>query len=227
VARRPRIPERSTDALEDEGFLSRWSRRKLDAGETRDLDPAPGVDPEATPAASHLTAETEPTEPPSDHTMPPLESLQEDSDLSGFFSPRVSEQLRRLALRKVFHTARFNVVDGLDDYAEDYNKFEALGDIITADMRLQMERAMERAKASLDERQTPESQSSVESEAQSAPAQGAVESDPAATGTGAEVAAQTAGKDAGLTDGERHHSESPSGNTTNNHKGTKDTKTRS
>jgi len=227
VARHPRIPERSTDALEDEAFLSRWSRRKLDPGGTQCGEHAPEVDPGVTPVPSRYAAETEPTEPPSDDAMPPVESLREDSDLSGFFSPRVSEQLRRLALRKVFHTARFNVVDGLDDYAEDYTKFEALGDIITADMRLQMERAMERAKASLDEGQTPESQSSVEGVAQSAPAQGAVESDPAETGTGAEVAAQTAGEDAGLTDSERCHSECPSGNITNNHKGTKDTKTRS
>ena len=71
--------------------------------------------------------------------MPPLESLSADSDFTGFLSPKVSETLRRAALRKLFHASTFNVVDELDDYAEDFTTFEALGDIITADMRYQIE----------------------------------------------------------------------------------------
>ena len=67
--------------------------------------------------------------------MPPLESLTADSDYSGFLSPRVSEGLRRAALRRLFHGAEFNVVDGLDEYADDFTRFETLGEIVTADMR--------------------------------------------------------------------------------------------
>jgi hypothetical protein len=71
--------------------------------------------------------------------MPPLETLTADSDYSGFLSPKVSESLRRAALRRLFHGSAFNVIDELDDYAEDFTTFEALGDIVTADMRHQIE----------------------------------------------------------------------------------------
>jgi len=76
---------------------------------------------------------------PTDSDMPPVESLTADSDYSGFMSPRVSESLRRLALRKLFHSAEFNICDGLDDYDGDYTSFAKLGGIITADMKHQME----------------------------------------------------------------------------------------
>jgi len=39
-----------------------------------------------------------------------------------------------------FHSAEFNVIDDLNDCAGDYRSFEPLGDIVTADMRHQMER---------------------------------------------------------------------------------------
>jgi hypothetical protein len=35
----------------------------------------------------------------------------------------------------MFHFPALNVVDGLDDYAEDFSHFEPLGDILTQDMR--------------------------------------------------------------------------------------------
>jgi CobQ-like glutamine amidotransferase family enzyme len=78
--------------------------------------------------------------------MPPVETLNEHSDYSGFFSSKVSEELRRLALRKLFHSPVFNVTDGLDDYAEDYTTFAKLGNIVTHDMRRMMGLEAHRAK---------------------------------------------------------------------------------
>jgi len=57
-----------------------------------------------------------------------------------FFAEGVSESLRRIALRKIFHLEKYNIRDGLDDYAEDYTRFQPLGDIMTADLRLRVER---------------------------------------------------------------------------------------
>ena len=59
--------------------------------------------------------------------------------MSGFLSPKVSEELRQIALRKLFSLPQFNVSDGLDDYNEDFTSFAKLGDILTADMKHQME----------------------------------------------------------------------------------------
>ena len=83
---------------------------------------------------------------PTDEDMPPLDSLDQNSDYSGFLSPGVTEGLRRRALRKLFLSAAFNVPDGLDDYDDDFTSFQALGDIVTSDMKHQAEMEAERAK---------------------------------------------------------------------------------
>ncbi len=130
------------DADEGRSFLERWSRLKSQSrAAARQDDPSAERDSERAPMPAAVDAEQ-----PGDTAMPPLDSLTADSDYSAFFSPRVSAELRRTALRKLFHSAKFNVCDGLDDYCRDYTRFEPLGDVLTADMRHQIERA---AKAAL------------------------------------------------------------------------------
>jgi hypothetical protein len=114
--------------------ISRWSRRKL---------AAQGSDPQgehlaAAEAAASVQMRHENNQP-GDAQMPAVETLDAESDYSGFLSPKVSEELRRLALRKLFHSASFNICDGLDDYAEDFTNFAKLGDVITAEMRWRAE----------------------------------------------------------------------------------------
>ena len=115
---------------EAESRLSRWSQRKQ-ASRVAEDDPGSSV------ASAAIEAETEELEPQpfTDEDMPPLESLTEESDYRGFLSPKVSDELRKLALRKLFHGSKFNICDGLDDYDEDFTKFAKLGDVITAEMR--------------------------------------------------------------------------------------------
>ncbi len=125
----------------DEGLFERWSRRKLaesdEAVEAIDLS---DYDTASPAPIEELEAELD---------LPSVETLDENSDVSGFLSPKVSGDLRRLALNKLFHLPKFNITDGLDDYDENYRNFAALGDIITADMRYQIERAAEKAKQAL------------------------------------------------------------------------------
>jgi hypothetical protein len=120
----------------NEGFYRRWSEKKKASQQ-------PVVEQQA-------VDDEEPQ--PGDEDMPPLESLNDDSDYSGFLSPRVSEQLRQLALGKLFHSAAFNVCDGLDDYAEDFTKFEKLGDVMTADLRHRIEQEALKKEAAENER---------------------------------------------------------------------------
>ena len=49
-----------------------------------------------------------------------------------------------MALRKLFAAGGFNVRDGLDDYDEDYTRFQSLGNAVTADMKYHAERRMRR-----------------------------------------------------------------------------------
>ena len=128
---------------EEEPFLRRWSRRKLNP-EEEDKVPAAAVPPPE--------QEPEPA-PPGDEEMPSLESLTPDSDYSLFLSPRVSESLRKMALRKLFHSPAFNLCDGLDDYDEDFRRFTVLGEVVTVEMRRRLEELVEEAGA--DCRESP------------------------------------------------------------------------
>jgi hypothetical protein len=138
-------------AEKDEDFLSRWSRRKSEVHQEAAAVPEPSGEPsEAGPDPA--TSETPPKEL-TDEDMPPLEELDQDADFSPFLSTGVSEALRKTALRKLFRSDKFNVCDGLDDYAEDYTKFAPLGDVITADMKYHMQRALDKLEAMADDAQ--------------------------------------------------------------------------
>ena len=58
--------------------------------------------------------------------LPPIEELTIDSDFRGFLHPKVSEDIRRSALRKLFSDPHFNVMDGLDVYIDDYSKADPI-----------------------------------------------------------------------------------------------------
>lgn len=120
---RNRTEQKASAAPAGENPLRRWSRRKHEARRSSPVDASPpsaAVPPPQAPAAQPDT--------------PPLEALDADSDYSGFLAPQVDEALQRLALRKLFHSAKFNVIDGLDDYAEDYRCFEELGHAVAAEL---------------------------------------------------------------------------------------------
>jgi len=70
-----------------------------------------------------------------DADMPSLDTLDANSDYSGFMNKGVSPELRQKALQHLFRMPKFNLRDGLNDYDEDYTVFEPLGDTITSDMR--------------------------------------------------------------------------------------------
>ena len=111
-----------------ERFLSRWSRRKLEALRTSpDAPPSPAAVPAASSlpvAAEHAQSTVVPTSPPAE--LPPVESLTFDSDFTAFLRPQVDESVRRAALRKLLRDPRFNVMDGLDVYIDDYTKASPL-----------------------------------------------------------------------------------------------------
>lgn len=54
--------------------------------------------------------------------LPPLESLNFDSDFGAFMHAKVDAGIRRAALKTLFRDPRFNVMDGLDVYIDDYSK---------------------------------------------------------------------------------------------------------
>lgn len=93
------------ETVKTEPFLERWSRLKREAESDSKLPPA-------APAGS---AASKPPE------LPSLDTLSFESDFRGFLHQKVEEGLRRAALKKLFGDPRFNVMDGLDVYIDDYS----------------------------------------------------------------------------------------------------------
>jgi hypothetical protein len=123
----------------EQGFLSRWSRRKAQAGQAQKPQPSTEHNEQA-PDAVLAKAGQVVKHDATDSELPPIDQLNENSDYSAFMSPKVSEHLRLTALRKLFHTPQFNVIDPVDQFALDWNGFTPLGSIVTHDMVAAMER---------------------------------------------------------------------------------------
>ena len=103
-------PMTDIDPPRKEAFLDRWSRvkREVEAG--------------AVPPGTVAPAEEAPV-------LPSLEVLAVqglDADFAAFMQKGVSEVTRRAAIQQLFKQPVFNVMDGLDVYIDDYNKFEPL-----------------------------------------------------------------------------------------------------
>jgi len=139
---------------EQEQFLARWSRLKQEAQDHPPQEKAPEktVDPKAPPPE-----------------LPPLDKLTLDSDYRAFFHPKVDEDVRRAALKKLFSDPRFNVMDGLDVYIDDYSKTEPIPPAMLAGLR-QAQKILEWAKeekreekgAGTDERLATEQRAALE-----------------------------------------------------------------
>jgi len=107
-------------------FLSRWSRRKLAVEEAAEIEKktAAEITPENTDsAAAEVTDKPDPVQSVEDKPL-----WQRDD-----IDPREKQQ----AMRDLFRKPKFNQVDGLDEYDNDYNyhNFAKLGDVITHEMR--------------------------------------------------------------------------------------------
>ncbi|MFN2644078.1 MAG: DUF3306 domain-containing protein [Burkholderiales bacterium] len=102
-----RSPEGPCRVTEDkEPFLARWSRLKREA-------------PQKDAPAQNDAAAAAPT-------VPPVESLTPESDFAPFMHPKVGDELRRLALKKLFSDPHFNVPDPFEPFSGDWTGGEAL-----------------------------------------------------------------------------------------------------
>ncbi|MEB0137260.1 DUF3306 domain-containing protein [Actimicrobium sp. CCC2.4] len=85
-------------------FFSRWARKTESAN----------------PEVSQGNLRSEPLPLP---TSDDVDALNTSSDFTPFFAQGVDDLVKRLALKKLFSDPRFNIMDGLDIYIEDYNTF--------------------------------------------------------------------------------------------------------
>ncbi len=113
------IKTQEQEGKEREPFLSRWARRKEEA---RQQPPEPARE-----------KATDPNSPAPE--LPPVDQLTPESDFRAFFHPKVDENVRRAALKKLFSDPHFNVMDGLDTYIDDYSKTEPIPAAMLASLK--------------------------------------------------------------------------------------------
>ena len=101
-------------AEEKEAFLSRWSRMKREQPvEEKKAEPD-------TPAPA----------------LPAVDSVTPDSDFAGFMHPKVKDELRRVALKKLFSDPHFNIPDPFEPFSGDWT-----GEALPPDMLAQLNQA--------------------------------------------------------------------------------------
>lgn len=117
-----RKPGEAPKKRDGEPLLSRWSRLKKEAKEAGQSPAPPAARPPVDPKAPAPK-------------LPPIDKLTLDSDYRDFFHPKVGDDVRRAALKKLFSNPHFNVMDGLDVYIDDYSKTEPIPAAMMAGLR--------------------------------------------------------------------------------------------
>jgi hypothetical protein len=123
-------------ADDDENFVSRWSRRKIEARkvEEKPAEPAPPRDlaPPTVPSVSNANAGAAPPgagvqSAVAAPELPPVESLKGlASEYRDFMQPGVDENVKRSALKKLFSDPHFENFERFEAYCEDYTQGEPI-----------------------------------------------------------------------------------------------------
>lgn len=119
----------------DEGFLSRWSRRKN--------SPNDELEQENQQSTDKLSS-----------TSTPVSEDISDSDESEALlwqQDDVDEDIKQQALAALFKQPEFNDVDHMNEYDEDFTKFSGLGDVVTQEMKRMLHLAEEKTRPELTE----------------------------------------------------------------------------
>jgi hypothetical protein len=106
-------------ADEQETFLQRWARRKSERRERTSSDSSPAQPSKDEAADSPSPTAAAAVVPP--EQLPSIDDLTKDSDFTAFLKEGVPEELKRLALRKLWRSDPvFANLDGLVEYGEDF-----------------------------------------------------------------------------------------------------------
>lgn len=133
------------DKLDDQSFFQRWSSQKLKARDHVEADGAVvAVAQEDLPAEDDLNSMSSenPSQdaPPQDvppPDLPDVETLNADSDFTGFLGKNVPQDLTNKALRKLWRSDPvLSNMDGLNDYDEDYSKIGMVYEVVKTAYRI-------------------------------------------------------------------------------------------
>jgi uncharacterized protein DUF3306 len=117
--------------------LSRWSERKRAVARGEAVAEAPVAAAVAADGATIAVPAPGAKALPAamDKPLPDVASLTFESDFSVFMSGNVDASVKRAALRTLLHDPRFNVMDGLDVYIDDYSIPDPIPPEVLAQLR--------------------------------------------------------------------------------------------
>ncbi|MEN9931405.1 MAG: hypothetical protein RL604_1652 [Pseudomonadota bacterium] len=127
------------------GFLNRWSKKKLgaepelspselaekqssgqlkksadaSAKDTKDSKDSASVESTADKKIEAVAGTTQVEAAP---TLEDVLKLTKDSDFSAYVKPGIDPEVQKAAMQKLFSDPRYNIMDGLDIYIDDYSK---------------------------------------------------------------------------------------------------------
>ena len=123
------------------GFLSRWSRRKvevrqgvaLDEDSEKSLAPSTKLvgSPDQEGDQKNLESATPQKPAPS---MSDVQSLTKDSDYTQFMASEVAPEVKNAAMKKLFADPHFNVMDRMDIYIDDYGQSDPIPEAMLRQM---------------------------------------------------------------------------------------------
>ena len=102
----------------DQGFLGRWSARKVAVKEGKPVAEPIEVTPQAAPV---LPLQTMPAQAAPVLTLDDVAALTPASDFSTFVAKGVDSAVKNAAMKKLFTDPHYNIMDGLDIYIGDYS----------------------------------------------------------------------------------------------------------
>ena len=116
-----------------DGFLGRWSKRKLEVKEGKAVEAEPALQPlpQPSPASGRGSevdggegAAVDEAQPPPDPppTLADVADLTPQSDFRRFIARDVTPDVKSAAMKKLFADPHFNVMDRLDTYIDDYSQ---------------------------------------------------------------------------------------------------------
>jgi len=117
----------------EEGFLSRWSRRKNSPEDALEQENQQSADDLSSSPVSEDISDADQSETP----------LWQQDD--------VDEDIKQQALAALFKQPEFNDVDHMNEYDEDFTQFSGLGDIVTQEMKRMLRLAEEKTRPELTE----------------------------------------------------------------------------
>lgn len=116
-----------------ESRLQRWARKKAEAGKQAEQSPPPVVEPEPAPEEQELALNESLPEHEllEKYGLPDPENIELGTDITGFMRKEIPEFLRRKALRGLWKSNPvLAVLDGLNDYDEDYTLASTAGQTV-------------------------------------------------------------------------------------------------